>query len=174
MHDLIVGIDPGLKGGVAILNRGTFFAAFKMPVSAPLPGLALASRTIDTEALLQLIPANAIVIVESPQCRSHGLDVSTIATAHLNFGMMVGALRTKGAEVVIVPARTWTSWIHRFKARGTEEKAATLSALLRLHPEAEKHVYGPRGGLLDGLSDACGIACWYAQDSGAYDRWSKK
>ena len=174
MHDLIVGIDPGLKGGVSILHRGTFFSASKMPVAAPLPGLALGSRTIDVEALLCLIPKDAVVVIESPQCRSHGLDVSTIATAHLNFGVIIGALQTKKVEVVIVPARTWTAWIHRFKAQGTEEKAATVSALLRLHPEAQKHVYGPRGGLLDGLSDACGIACWFAQDSGAYERWSTK
>jgi len=83
----------------------------------------------------------------------------TSAKSNFNFGfntgLITGIARSSGATVDLVTPKKWQKHIG-VKTKGNAIKKEVAEICNRLYPHIS--VKGPRGGLLDGLSDSLMIA----------------
>jgi len=84
--------------------------------------------------------------------------------SNFNFGYNVGSIRAiaecSGCTVDLITPKKWQKFIGVTK-KGSLIKKDVASICERLYPKA--NIRGPRGGLLDGLSDSLMIAHYAAQ-----------
>lgn len=147
MSRVVIGIDPGITGAVAILRDGELVSLFDMPVAK----LADGKNHVDAIALaeefrVRELPLDARVVVEEVNAMpgraskaelAKGKSRQTIgATSAFNFGkgygLILGVLYTLGfAPVTTRPA----AWKRAAGLIGTEKDQSRLLAK-RLHPNA--------------------------------------
>jgi hypothetical protein len=140
---LIVGVDPGLRGGVAVLD-GAHARCEPLPVRG---------GRVDVSALLSLLPSwQGCAFVEQPFVRRGQAGVLTMCA---NYGRVLAALELRGYSVCEVSPRVWQ---RRFGISG-ETKGQSLRLSAELYPEVG---LVPRGGRVphDGMSDALLIASY--------------
>lgn len=129
---MIVGIDPGLTGAIAIVD--TVSKVIDMPV---------VDKRINVPALLdimgQVLPSTPIYIEPQQPMAKQGL--SSTAKTMLNYGLILGALIGDGFKVVEVPPNRWkgaaglrkpNGWNGRNWPIAAKEKARERA--LRLYP----------------------------------------
>jgi len=137
----VVGIDPGLKGGICILDEGCD------PVF------------LDPEDvnLLQFYSDHLIAVEKQVAMpRQKGANKTAF-----EYGRLIGRLESYGLNLTIVRPQEWYK-IYSIPAgmKYSDRKKVTAEKMIELYPKTEKQLYGPRGGLLDGRSDALAIAHW--------------
>jgi len=104
-----VGIDPGLKGAVVALTReGRLHTYWDMPVCSPTRGRKM--RQVDAHAFKHIVAqaqrAGAQTwAIEAPQF----IGMAPFSQASLNrqFGLLLGVVIGRGADVRAVAPRTW-------------------------------------------------------------------
>lgn len=149
-----IGIDPGASGAIALLDFETGSVEFK-PTPGPL---------IDTKMLYLWLNASGARVI--------GLEeVTTVrgasATSNFKFGMAVGQVQTlalaSDISVDRIRPKDWQKQIGvvipaklKGAARSRRIKQEVARIAHELYPNAE--LFGPKGGLLDGRSDALMIA----------------
>ena len=143
----IAGIDPGANGAIAVLD----------------------SKNPDSVALLDLGKAtvyNAYLWLEYHQARAVWIeDVHSLfgmsAKSNFGFGRNLGVvtaisqIATPGVIAKTVTPKIWQKYIG-VTAKGKDIKKQVAEIAISLYPRA--NIYGKRGGLLDGRSDALMIA----------------
>ena len=76
-----------------------------------------------------------------------------------NYGILLGKLDAYGLNFKEIHS---TQWYRRYKIpsglKTKDRKQMTAAIMSELYPEVKPMLYGPRGGLLDGRSDALAIA----------------
>ena len=136
-----IGIDPGKNGAMCILaEEQTMFVDFNLRLY------------IDT--INNIINADTTIraCIESVHAMP-GQGVSSCFTFGQRLGELEGMLMTLGIPYELVPPKNWQ------KACGIQpksDKKAIANVLSKLYPQAQ--LYGAKGGLLDGRSDALGLA----------------
>jgi Holliday junction resolvasome RuvABC endonuclease subunit len=140
---LIVGIDPGAKGSVCILDSASLQAEF-LDLTTPLDELY--------DRLSQM-PIDAVWIEDVHSL--YGMS----AKSNFSFGKALGAVETLatiacGGFQKVAP-KVWQKHIN-VTAKGKAIKQEVSSICTQLYPSA--NVFGKRGGLHDGRSDALMIA----------------
>ena len=145
---LAAGIDPGLKGAVAVLDRHGVHLAQPIPV---LHG------EIDVGALAALLldPRPDLVVVERQQAMPKQGVASTYKTGR-NYGLILGALQTLGLPVLEVRPRQWQGTVLRGQPRGKE---AAIAYVAKRFPGVDLrpgHCRKPH----DGIADAVCIAAY--------------
>ncbi len=145
-----LGIDPGLKGGWAVLSDGSVSAS-------PLP---LAGKDIDLAALASAWRGVDVACLEKvgPMPKQ---GVCSVWTFGAGWGGIRGVLAGLGIGVELVTPQRWKRTILDGAAKGDDAKASTIAWARRVYPSVGLVLPGCRVAH-DGMADALAIAT-YAQ-----------
>lgn len=150
---MILGVDPGLSGGVALVSRtGSLVSAEAMPV------LRNAVSTIDVQALSRFLRAadgaEVVGIVERAQAMPRQ-GVSSAFNYGLTFGSILTALAAEGIGYELVSPAKW-------------KRDLGLSADKRESVDRVRQIYPtfPVKRSQDGIAEAILIARWGWQHYG--------
>jgi hypothetical protein len=153
-EDVVIGIDPGESGSICLLMPGQNNVAFKETTEDPLELLKW-FELVKEQCNLRCI------IIENV----HSLPKMS-AKSNFTFGRNVEKVnliaRMSKVRVELVQPKTWQKFAG-VKQKGPAIKKEVAEIAYRLYPTAR--LFGPRGGLLDGRSDALMIAHY-----GAYNK----
>lgn len=148
---LYIGIDPGKNGALAMINETNEVTLIDFDLKAYIN--LLNSIKNNTKSYDMFIGIE----------RVHAMPGEGVKSS-FSFGERVGELKGMISTLDfdnntewILP-QTWQKHINTDSNRG---KKAIADSLLSLYPSAD--LYGPRGGLKDGRSDALGIANYIYQ-----------
>lgn len=137
---IIVGIDPGQSGSLCFnFGKTVSFQDFK---SKGIIGYVEALKTIQPD----------MVIVEKVHAMPKQGVASTFSFGQ-RFGEIEGMLQTLRLSYMLVPPQVWQKACH---ISPKSHKKDIARVMLQLYPEAS--LYGSKGGLLDGRSDALGLS----------------
>ena len=169
---LIIGIDPGLDGGLAVLNGCEVFSVLPMPtvqiVKASGKGV---KRELDTAELRRwLCQGVGHCFLEAPQVRPlfrkgragddekpAGTSIHQGLTIGRNFGVIEGLLVGLKVPYTLVWPHVWTKVIRAGTPDGAG-KGRTLLAVQRLFPGVVLRGTDRSRKPHDGIVDALGIA----------------
>lgn len=146
MTECIIGIDPGVRGGIGFLSiKGEMIEAIKMP------------REFDLEEILRgVINGRKLEVAEAwielPFIASGG-NTKSIFNILVKYGVYLKTLHVLGIHYVEVNPREWKS---AFKLDKDKKKSMDLSEIL--FPDSKKYIWGDRGGMNDGVAEALLIA----------------
>ena len=137
-----IGIDPGAKGSMCVISNGkVLFKDFDLKeYSSTLKAL---SSPYDTEIMVAVEKVHAMP----------GQGVSSSFSFGQRLGELEGILTALQIPYELVAPKDWQ------KACGIpakSDKKGIASVIQKLYPTAE--LYGNKGGLRDGRSDALGLA----------------
>ena len=147
---VFVGVDPGKTGAIAVIdedNNVLELINFNDNIS---------DEMIKIKSTYNIIMASLEKVASMP-----GQGVRSVFSFGTNYGYWQGILDTLGIPYMLVRPQEWQKGLGLPKDRKDRKKAIAHSAKSRF-PLAE--LYGARGGLLDGRSDALMIA-WYTKNN---------
>lgn len=158
-----IGIDPGLSGGIAIIDGLGRAEMQCCPMPVCLHGRR---RTVDVAVVREILaahadPSSTMVIIESAMKFSAGTNALT--STWFGFGRLTAMLELDGwPHEIIASPLTWQKmfWSKPHMPKGTkfDTKAASIAAAKRLWPD---HSFLPTSRCTkpsDGLTDAALIA----------------
>lgn len=143
---ICIGIDPGLKGGVAILDEGELSDAWPLPVIAGI---------VDAQTLHRRLAGlhGAIVTLEHAQAMPKQ-GVSSTFSYGVGFGLVRAALLIAGLRCELVRPTEWK----RVVLSGTaKDKDAAVAWCRRAFPHTDLILPGCRKPH-DGIADAICLA----------------
>ena len=140
-------IDPGIKGSFCLLVPTTKQVAFKPTTDKPMD-LVNWLNQIQKELDLRVILIEDVHAI-------FGTSAGSNFSFGFNTGLVHGIARSTGVSVDLVTPKIWQKYIG-VKTKGKLIKKEVADICERLYPQV--NVRGPRGGLLDGLSDSLMIA----------------
>ena len=154
----IIGIDPGLKGGVGILKDGELYNYFAMPTDG---------NRIDThELFISLNPYTYSVLptayIEKQQTRGNQGGNLTIGE---NSGRIKAVLEMLGIDYVEVDPKTWQRRMmaEELYQRGDDTKQAALLYCQNRAWQVPARSNRADSPFNDGISDALVIAAYGAE-----------
>lgn len=152
---LIIGIDPGVSGAVAVLGGTYTDLVIDMPVQVASRGKsALDVRAAELCGWLRPYTyAKHPTVAYVEQVQSRPRQAGQFAFG-MNYGRVLGVLEALGIPIVHVPASKWKP---AMGLRGAD-KAASVALAAELFPHLKDQLYGPRGAPLDGRAEALLIA----------------
>jgi hypothetical protein len=163
--DFVIGIDPGLHGGVVLIQRMAhgfeLIKAFPMPLTKD--GKEIAVRTLLN--MLKSLGPIPIVLEESVACAMsfRGGARQSVASGFrcgLNFGRITGAFETLAMNYSLVHPRKWTALIHKgLKGEPKQKSEAVFRKLCSTRTQGLATPIRCRV-MHDGLIDAALIAWW--------------
>jgi len=149
MAKAYISIDPGVKGSLCLYCPEENIVEFTLTTLKPLY-IYLWIKDIQTKYDLR------VILIEDV----HSI-FGTSAKSNFNFGfntgLITGVSLATGVSVDKVTPKIWQKQLG-VKSKGKAVKKEVAEIIERLHPTVE--IRGPRGGLLDGLSDSLGIAIY--------------
>ena len=141
----VIGIDPGKTGAICFLHyaRGHETTAMFSPIS---------EMGILEELGYGAGIAGIEIQVAMPRQKGAGLTMK-------NYGILLGLLMAFRVSHTEIRSQDWYKFYGiragmEYKAR----KKETARIMSELYPGSVKDFYGPKGGLLDGRTDALAIA----------------
>ena len=144
----VVGIDPGLKGGIALLGDDGGASALPMPLIGSKPD-------IDTLRSILLEHSPKVVVLE----KVHSMPKQGVASTFklgLGYGMIQGALQALGVPFVLVTPQTWKKYV----LEGTKkDKDAAVEYVVQRYPWVDLKP-GQKRKAHDGMADALCIATY--------------
>lgn len=157
---IIVGIDPGASGAIALLDAvDKNYEVADMPLAAVTPakkGRKKPAASVDGRRLAKMLrglPADTVVVIEKV-----GAMPGQGVTSMFNFGNSAGVARgvceALGFELVFVTPQQWKK---KAGLIGTEKDASRILAI-RKYPALASSLKRKRDG---GRADAILIAEWY-------------
>lgn len=147
-NEVVVGIDPGVHGALAVLETATGHLLDKLPMP---DDSHLVYKFL--HALKQTFPT-MIIACEKAQTIPKLQGVKGAFTCGRNFGKLETVIRLLYAPVQYIPPVTWQAELHK-GADGIGPKDRSLSVAKGLWP-CEKFVFGdkkvkPHDGLIDAM-----------------------
>lgn len=150
---MYLGIDPGKSGAIAVLDdSGEILEVVDMPCQT------IGNRVFpDGAAIAQVISKCRHACIELVSSRP-GQGVVSVFTFGQGFGGVVTLCSALVGDVQLESPQAWQKHFKLKKAKGEKSlsKQQIADRCLALYPDAP--LYGPRGGLKDGRSDAILIA----------------
>jgi len=137
---MVIGVDPGINGAICVLDTNELYF--------------LETRELTLLSFYMGVPIAVEKQVALP--RQKGANKTAF-----EYGRLVGHIEAYGLNLTIVRPQEWYK-IYSIPAgmKYSDRKKLTAEKMIQIYPECEKQLYGPRGGLLDGRSDALAIAHW--------------
>lgn len=156
----LIGIDPGLSGAVARLN---LLARDEVEIWDAPKGKNYPDPRECAELLREVTRGyeKFAIAIEATQ----GRPGQGVCASH-NFGIGSGAWNgiaycLRPSEVRIIRPQVWMKDVwSRYGAHGDDTKQRTYQSMCSAHPAYAANLVTARGKLLDGRSDALGIATW--------------
>jgi len=146
MDEMFIGIDPGASGAVCALVPATKQISFLEPPY---------DRDTYTKIFATQVTHNVRIIMIELVSPIRGASAGSNFKFGYNTGQINAIAEITGIGVDLVRPKAWHKKVGMIK-KGNQIKKEVASIAHRLYPDAE--IYGPRGGLLDGRSDALMIA----------------
>lgn len=147
----VAGIDPGLSGGIAVLDETSLMITEMPSIKAKKRGNALAIGQLYDWADICLDGCDHAFIEEVGAMPGQGIS------SMFKFGYIAGELRALVASyrvpVTMVAPVTWKKAL-----RVPAAKDGAVARADQLFPAYASLFRGPRGGLLDGVAEAALIA----------------
>ena len=141
---IVIGIDPGQTGGIAIIRDGDVTCALPMPVI---------EKGLDAKAIRDVIHVADFVVMEKVSAMPKQGMVSTFHFG-VGYGMLQGIILTLGIPLRLVTPQAWKKEI---LAGTTKDKAASIDYCKRVYPYINLIPKGHRKPH-DGIADAILIA----------------
>lgn len=161
----VLGIDPGISGGLVLLKNGVVESSHHMPIYRD-DGKAKIHLHELSELIIRLHPEVCILEKTLPM---PGLGLQSISTTAINWGMVYTVVHMLKVPIVTVYPVSWTNAVHSIdKATRLMDNPKQKSLLVykKLYPKStETH---------DGLVDATLIAFWWLWTSGTLSRMKSK
>lgn len=155
---MVIGIDPGKDGAVAMLHGGVLFDVLDTPLVASSKG----KRAYDEYAMRELLdsyrknvttPDTLLVIIELVHAMP-GQGVTSMFSMGEGLGLWRGLLVGLQIPYQLVTPQAWKKSI--LAGFGLKDKNASFQVASRLYPQSL--LTGPRGGVKDGRADAVCLA----------------
>lgn len=148
---MIIGIDPGLDGGIAILEGPKALTVHDIPTLKE----RTRGREVDWAALSRLYMQYDIFEIEHAFIEQvHSMPKQGVASS-FKFGYVAGGLRglvaAWGIPTTMVTPQRWKKGLKLART-----KDAAVARASELWPKVNFH--GPKGGLRDGVAEAALIA----------------
>jgi hypothetical protein len=143
----ICGIDPGANGAICVLDSND-------PVYIALLDLAK-TTPFDAAHWLQKQNPNTVWIEDVHSLFGMSAKSNFGFGRNLGLAIAISQIATKGDVAKTVTPKIWQKYIG-VTAKGKDIKKQISEIAIKLYPTAT--LYGKRGGLLDGRSDALMIA----------------
>lgn len=153
-----VGVDPGSKGAICFYCPETMQVEF-VDLSEPVPVLIEQMREVMTQVFDHTAVMSAMIekVASLPRVS---------AKSNFSFGYNLGSITTLltalGMPLDQVPPKKWQGFLG-IKPKSNTIKKDVAAKVLQLIPTLD--IYGPRGGLIDGRSDAFAIAHYHYKTS---------
>lgn len=147
----VIGIDPGSKGAIVLLSPSTHEVRF-LDLGADHPAPVI-KEFLDSSVKEFDCLSIAIENVKSLPMASKG----TTFSFGYNLGYIQSQLDLLGLTIHRVNPKKWQAYIGIKPKSATIKKDVAAEAIKR-YPFARELLYGSRGGLIDGRSDALMIA----------------
>jgi crossover junction endodeoxyribonuclease RuvC len=144
---IVLGIDPGMTGAIAVIDRGQLVALMSMPVAdGRVDGTAVA------DLLLDYMPDH--VCIEDVHAMPRNGSISGFKLGY-NLGVVIGAVHAARIPLTRVSPQRWKK---TYSLIG-KDKSASRSLAMELYPS---HAGDFRLKRDDGKADAVLIARWAA------------
>ena len=140
-----LGIDPGSKGAISIINEdGTFFNSVDIPKIG---------KYYDLRKINQLISEHQVHFAHIEFQQVMGKEgIVTAFTIGFGYGILVMALEANNIPYEEIRPTAWKKEMGLIN----KDKAASVRMAQKMYPEGE--FVGPRGGLYDGRAESCLLA----------------
>jgi len=159
MNRYYIGVDPGLKGAIAIIDQdGKVVRVTDTPTLTFKKGKKNKTEynVVAIKNLLASFPlTQTTVVLEKMQSMPPGIRVQASFSLGYSQGLFEGLLSALNIPYQLVIPRTWQKHFEITKFKG-DSKAQSYMIASKLFPTAE--FTGPRGGVKDGRTDAALIA----------------
>jgi len=142
---MIIGVDPGLRGGITLISGLHANYCYEMPVDEDGISACALFDIVETYGDKELV-----AYVEHAQAMPKQ-GVVSVFNYGVGFGKMLAALEISGVKIVLVRPAVWKKALKLPK-----EKLAAVEMAERLHPIGVFRT--ERGRLLDGKAEAFLIA----------------
>jgi crossover junction endodeoxyribonuclease RuvC len=155
IESIIVGVDPGMKGGLAAYgwNSRRLIAYSRMPVWKIGPKTHVKAR--DVYDFLKTVDADVVVIEQVHAMPGQGV------TSTFTFGQAFGAVAA-AADIWPCPVEFVTPAVWKKQMQVTKDKRSALDTASRLWPGAVDWSVKAN----DGIAEAALIAKWYTIRNG--------
>jgi hypothetical protein len=163
MTEIIIGIDPGVKGAVAVQYDNDLLLTHDLKVCYKPTGSfnsldpALFDGLVTNAIPDECDPENVAVFCEEAQHLAHRTSIKTARAIYDARGVMRSVLERRGFKVRYVHPQTWKT---KLGLRKQDKKASIAKACL-LFPKSKTlftKMYQGRTLLLDGRAEAALIA----------------
>ena len=142
----VIGIDPGLSGGIAVFFDDAPFAIYKMPVIK-----SGTKKVLDTHGLVEILQEfDADVAVIEKVHAMPGQGVSSMFNFGMGFGILQGALAALSIPMLFVTPQTWQKGIFN----GIDSKLGKKRSIVYCKSRWPKEKWS------DGTADAAYIALY--------------
>lgn len=104
----VIGIDPGLSGGIAVIDNGHILAIHKMPVVK-----SGTKKVIDPHGFAEMLKEYddcAVAVIEKVHAMP-GQGVSSMFNFGMGFGILQGALAALSIPTLFATPQTWQKGI---------------------------------------------------------------
>lgn len=152
MSKIIIGIDPGLDGGICTM-LGTAIIGL-----VPMPTIKLGKgRVVDVRVIKALVTYEGDVTVYLEEASKHSPGVLALCSTWYTFGAIETVLKLSGIRYQTVRPLNWQKrfWTRPKMAKGAkfDTKAAALVAARRLWPQQDwtksERATKPHDGIVD-------------------------
>ena len=145
-----IGIDPGNKGGIAILEQDDSVEVYPMPITG-----TGKDKLIDGATVAEIIGGrDGLVVIEKVHAMPKQGVSSTFAFGR-GFGQLIGVLQVMGLQWAMVTPQAWKKAI--LAGCGDKGKKATIAWCKRMFPDVSLIPERCRTEH-DGMADALAMA----------------
>ena len=155
---IIIGIDPGLSGGIAVLKNNKIKSIFDMPV---MPEGKKNKRQLNSAQLVELIKNNIekneeIVIVVEQVNAMPGQGVTSMFNFGQTFGAIKGICAALGLPIFFVRPAKWKKYFELINS----SKDASRTKVIEMYPSISNQLSKKKDV---NKSDAILIARFYSE-----------
>lgn len=137
----IIGVDPGLKGGICILLDGKMRGLWPMPTFSVKTSAKKVRNYVDSEGIRNILKDHLDAEVYIEQVRSlYGMSAESNFSMGHGLGVVESTVRIIIGTFYLLKAKDWQAdtWIEKdfvLKGNGRKDtKATSLNAALRIFP----------------------------------------
>jgi hypothetical protein len=156
----IIGIDPGLDGGIAYIHGQVIF-------THAMPTIGTGHRALNLPEIMEIFldatvfckREDLLVVIERQQSMPKQGIASTF-TIGQNYGVLLGLVHGLGFSYSVVQPKQWQSWIFKGLDRKLDTKSLSLQYCQRRWPSKDWRRTERCTKAHDGITDAACIACY--------------